>query len=265
MADLLITITVRDQETGDLIDADAPPTLRDPGGGYGLEVADTHEIILPVDTVIPRISLGLYQFNVEALVDGETYRYYPIVVVGGVPITYEKLKTVSEEGVDVPTHPWFTYAEFERYFGAENVKVASNKTRTSVSIDYDEVQSSFDYSYDDVNDTMRGGMVTVPLVFSGDVPKSFKRLVMWIAFGDLYSARGLGEKDAQGGKIDKMVKRCYDTLGMIRSGLRQIDLEVATATGESEPLSLGASVVTASDVAGDPFESMFNDEVFVWL
>lgn len=67
--------------------------LRDPGGTFGVRRTDTLASVVAVDTVIPRVSQGVYEYPFTEPAAGLTYNYWWVVVYNGDTYTDERNQT----------------------------------------------------------------------------------------------------------------------------------------------------------------------------
>src|ERR1019366_7590173 len=99
-----------------------------------------------------------------------------------------------------PLNAYFIWQQFENRYGLSNIIRASNKDSTqntgstttpvpSGTPNYYAIQDSFNVATDKFHRKLRGGVLFVPLVFSGStVPTDIGRIVMHLAWCDLYAA-----------------------------------------------------------------------------
>lgn len=95
------TITRRVKVNGSLADADSLPVLRDATATYGIRRVDTGEVLVgvtPSPVEMTRASLGVYTYTFTAAELGVIYQYAVEVVVGG--DTYRKTDTFALSSTD---------------------------------------------------------------------------------------------------------------------------------------------------------------------
>jgi hypothetical protein len=135
-----------------------------------------------------------------------------------------------------PLNAYFLWSQFENRYGLVNIIRASNKDSTqntgntttpvpSGQANYYAIQDSFNVATSIFHRRMFGGVLVVPLVFSGNVvPTDISRIVMHIAWCDLYAARGLEETAKKNAtpKFMAELQACYDAIDAMRSGHLQV-------------------------------------------
>lgn len=118
-----------------------------------------------------------------------------------------------------------TQAEFVLRWGTKNVASFSNKDNTTTAINEDAVQAAFDFAVEEIHDSLRGSIYTVPLSFDGYDGVISPKVKSWcsvIALCYMYFDRGLDDKSKAGNKYSMLLKQQYDEMGMVRGGLKQI-------------------------------------------
>lgn len=172
---------------------------------------------------------GIWRYSFDDPAEGLSYVYrYRVSLPNGQQMTYQGILNAG----NLPQSPWFTYGLFLKKYGFKNVKIASNKDSTQNPLaastpDYELIQEAFDSAFEEVCDNLRGGVYQVPLDFTpngGQVPGVIKKSAMAIAFDYLTDDRGIEEKANRfDTRLDRRLKAIYDTLFLIKNGLRQIN------------------------------------------
>ena len=152
----------------------------------------------------------------------------------------------------VPTNIYFTWQNFVNRYGLRNVTVASNKDSTqntgtttipvpSGTPNYYFVQDSFNVSTDQFHRHLKGGVLAVPLIFTGGVvPTDIGRLVMHLAWMDIYGSRGLEENSKKQAtqKYVMQLAETMDTIAAMRSGNLQVPEATQATDAAMTPILL---------------------------
>jgi hypothetical protein len=120
--------------------------------------------------------------------------------------------------------------------------VTSNSTNRIP--DWNSVQDAFNWAADEVESSLRGGILAVPLSFSGGIPPVVTEWNNVLAYWYLYSSRGLEESDKVGNRLKKMVNEVYLDIRFYRNGMKMFQsptYQVATS-------GAGAQDATATPV-----------------
>lgn len=233
------------------IDADAV-VMADSANTFGVRRADTGAVVVVAGTAMVHVGVGQYSLTFVQPASNLTYLYSVKSTTTGVD-TYFSAIAVSVLGM--PVCPYFTYNQFIRRWGLTNVKVASNKDgKTNANAatvpDFAALQDSFDYSIDEINNTLRGGQYSVPLDFTpngGMVPPFIVRGAMLLAYADLYDVRGMDEKNIKDNRLAKQVRVFYDDLATYKSGVKQM-LALLQTDSSFSPVQLGMSAIRSRNL-----------------
>lgn len=216
-------ITFKFRPGGVLTDVDFVG-FSDPTGTYGVRRSDTEEVIVEaeaVTTLFENIGTGIYVADLEDLDDGVIYDYWIAWTYDGA--TNHQNGEFTAAGGELPTCYMFTYGEFTRRFGTDNIRMASNKENDDLDVNYTAVQDSMDYAVSFIE--TRLVIYATPLSVVEPVVKDW---AMVVAFENLYNSRGRHSGDTVGNSYRGMVKDIEDQIAMYARGGFRLQADLAT-------------------------------------
>lgn len=231
-------ITFTHRSSGVLTDVNTIK-LSDPTGLYGVKRVDTGAIVVPDGKDILRESLGVYSFTLLPtvtvdqllpLVPDVEYEYWIEWTYNGGTRWQDRLFT-AKDAVTTATNPYTTWERFKRKWGEKNITTASNKDGKALTPDFEVVQDAFDHATDEIHDSLRGGVVAVPLDFtaySDDIPACVREWVHVLAYAHMYDSRGFEDTNKFVNKLAKMVMNIYAEINFVKLGIRQLNAAPAT-------------------------------------
>lgn len=235
-------------EANVLVDPIVPPVLSDDvPATYGIKDEVLGTVFVAAGTAVTKDGVGLYHYTWNDAIADRTYRVSWKYDVGSGPqfLSYVKIAGAAE---DDPTSRYTTYARFIRKFGTQNVIQATNKENNAKEVNKTLVQDAFDFADNEIDSELRGSIYAVPLDFTpwaGAVPYDIVNSTNILAFEYCYESKGFEEKNNIRNKMKLMESEAYRILGRIRTGIRQINAKLATATSGAE--ISGSAVTVNSD------------------
>jgi phage gp36-like protein len=213
----------------------------DPNGTFGVKRVDNDQIVIADDSDMPKVATGTYQYILDAavhdiqlvgMIAGVTYSYWLEWVFNGIT-KWQNNEFVARDAVVTPISIYTTWSHFKRRWGIKNITVASQKDGKATDPDLEVVQDALDYATDEIHDSLRGGVLAVPLDFTayaGKIPGCVREWAEILAFAKLYDARGWEDTNKKGNKLTKQVMNVYSEMGLVKLGAKQIEASIAVSS-----------------------------------